>query len=71
MELVHLCSQQAGGGSRLVVEYRNLNEKAVELLHVVHDIKDLILQVRRKQADIFSTFDILKCFWQIRLTLES
>ena len=60
-----------GGGSRLVVDYRKLNEKAVEMLHVGHDIQDLILQVGRKQADVFSTFDVLKGFWQIRLTPES
>ena len=59
------------GGFRLVQDLRALNDATVENLHAGQTIEDLVQQVGELRADLFSTMDILKGFWQVPLHPDS
>lgn len=67
--IVNKHSEQLQGKSRMVIDYRRLNDNAVDDSYDIPDKSDLINGIQNSK--VFSKFDCKSGFWQLRMDPSS
>ena len=56
-----------GGGLRIVLDYRRLNDATIEDKYMIREVQECIDEIGKNNSTVFSTLDLTSGFWQQEL----
>ena len=65
------CVKKKTGGYRMVLDYRRLNSKSLVDKYSIRTTEDLIAEIGKSEAKVFSSLDLRNGFWQMELEESS